>query len=160
MNEEQELSISLPLDTEGFLRRECPTCEREFKWLPSREQEPASESVPESGYHCPYCAIQAPVGAWWTKPQLTFMNTTLSKEFIEPRLRDLERSLQDMARRSRGLVSVRVESDEPAEMSPLVEMDDMRRIDFECHPSEPVKVLDDWNRPVHCLICGGPASSA
>lgn len=31
--------MSDPLDSDGFLRRECPTCEREFKWLPSCEGE-------------------------------------------------------------------------------------------------------------------------
>ena len=33
---------------------------------------------------------------------------------------------------------------------------DMARVDFECHPTEPVKVLDDWDKPVSCLICGQP----
>ena len=30
----------------------------------------------------------------------------------------------------------------------------MTRVDFACHPSEPLKVLDDWREPVRCLICG------
>jgi len=30
----------------------------------------------------------------------------------------------------------------------------MTRVDFACHPSEPLKILDDWHEPVHCLICG------
>jgi hypothetical protein len=34
----------------------------------------------------------------------------------------------------------------------------MTRVDFECHPTEPVKVLDDWDNPVHCRICGQPNS--
>jgi hypothetical protein len=38
MSDEVQLSMSLPLDGDGFLRRECPTCEREFKWLPSPDQ--------------------------------------------------------------------------------------------------------------------------
>jgi hypothetical protein len=40
---------------------------------------------------------------------------------------------------------------------PLTESDDMIRVDFVCHPTEPVKVLEDWANPVHCLICGSPA---
>ena len=36
----------------------------------------------------------------------------------------------------------------------LTEDDDMRRIDFACHPSEPLKILDEWDKPVRCLICG------
>ena len=30
---EIRLSVPFPLDSEGFLRRECPSCRREFKWL-------------------------------------------------------------------------------------------------------------------------------
>jgi hypothetical protein len=45
----------------------------------------------------------------------------------------------------------------PEPVPELDDTDDMRRIDFACHPAEPVKVLDDWDRWVHCLICGEPA---
>ena len=30
----------------------------------------------------------------------------------------------------------------------------MRRIEFECHPKDPLKVAEDWAEPVHCVICG------
>jgi hypothetical protein len=49
-------------------------------------------------------------------------------------------------------------TDIPPEADPLVETDDMQRVDFECHPNEPVKVLEDWGRDVHCLICGSAAA--
>jgi hypothetical protein len=42
-------------------------------------------------------------------------------------------------------------------MGPLIEADDMRRVDFACHPTERVEGLDDWAGHVHCLICGEPA---
>ena len=80
-----EVSISFPLDADGFLRRECPTCEREFQV--------ASVDVTD--------APEAPV---------------------------------------------------------LTEENDMRRVDFECHPSEPLKVLEAWERSVHCLVCGAAVS--
>ena len=60
MSDEVQLSVALPLDSDGFLRRECPTCEREFKWLPLPDTE-GDEAViagneegkaPES-YYCP-----------------------------------------------------------------------------------------------------------
>lgn len=41
---------------------------------------------------------------------------------------------------------------------PLTEPDDMRRVDFECHPAEPVKVFENWSEPVHCLVCGQVAA--
>lgn len=33
MDDEIKISVSIPLDDDGFLRRECPTCEQEFKWF-------------------------------------------------------------------------------------------------------------------------------
>ncbi|MGI8799184.1 MAG: hypothetical protein ACR2GE_07830 [Pseudonocardia sp.] len=48
--------------------------------------------------------------------------------------------------------------DPPDEMEPLTEADDMQRIDFECHAANPVKVLDEWDGAVHCLLCAEVAS--
>ena len=59
-----------------------------------------------------------------------------------------------IGRRSNGFLSVTAKYDAPDEMEPLTEADDMKRIEFECHPDEPVKVLEDWDEPVHCLVCG------
>jgi hypothetical protein len=33
---EFDFSISVPLDTQGYLRRACPTCQRELKWKAER----------------------------------------------------------------------------------------------------------------------------
>lgn len=37
-----------------------------------------------------------------------------------------------------------------------VDVGDMTRVDFVCHPDEPVKVYDDWadNQSVYCIVCG------
>jgi hypothetical protein len=37
---------------------------------------------------------------------------------------------------------------------PLVEPDDMTMIASPCHGFEPVKVADDWTKPLYCLVCG------
>ena len=52
------LEMSIPLDDDGFLRRACPTCEREFKWLPSTNDEEAIDSPEVDHYFCPYCGVQ------------------------------------------------------------------------------------------------------
>jgi hypothetical protein len=66
MSDEVQLSMSLPLDGDGFLRRECATCEREFKWLPSPDQleegngesrAAATDAQPPDAYYCPYCTV-------------------------------------------------------------------------------------------------------
>jgi hypothetical protein len=169
MSDEVHLSMSLPLDSDGFLRRECPTCEREFKWLPSPDPETDEDTLagtaeaaeaPES-YYCPYCAVTAPPDAWPTKAQVAAMDEIVQRELIDPELVDLAREIDRLNRSSGGLIGIeaRLERDGPEPSPELDEPDDMRRIDFACHPAEPVKVLDDWDGPVHCLLCGEPAAT-
>jgi endogenous inhibitor of DNA gyrase (YacG/DUF329 family) len=147
--------MSLPLDSDGFLRRECPTCERQFKWLISASEEDVAP-VPEGGYFCPYCALQASADMWWTPAQLELATSIATQEVVKPELEKFARNIRDMSRHSGGFISADVKTDLPPEADPLVEVDDMRRVDFPCHPNEPVKVLDTWAGEVHCLICGSP----
>jgi hypothetical protein len=58
MSDEVSFTVSFPLDSEGFLRRECPSCRREFKWLPQDETDP----MPDEGYCCPYCGGDSSLG--------------------------------------------------------------------------------------------------
>lgn len=152
MSDEISIPMSLPLDGDGFLRRECPTCERQFKCLVSQDNADATPAPP-GGYFCPYCAVQAPADSWWTKAQLEAGKAVLHRKVIAPELEKFRRNI-DQINRGSGLlnISARIEGDEPEELS-LGETDDMRRIVFGCHPDDPIKVLDDWERPVHCLIC-------
>jgi len=142
VGEEKTTSMALPLDSDGFLRRECPTCEREFKWLAATGDDDATPA-PDGGYFCPYCSVQAPPDAWFTPAQLERARATVAHDLVVPELKRFERQ---------GF-EVEINAPEP---EPLTETDDMRRIDVYCHPEEPVKVLDDWDRPVHCLLCGTP----
>jgi len=157
MSDEIQLSMSLALDSDGFLRRECPTCKREFKWLHAEEETDAAP-MPEGGYYCPYCAIQAPPDAWWTPAQLELVENIVRREIVEPELEKFGRSLQDIGRGSGGFVTAKLETERAPEADPLVETDDQRRVDFTCHPGEPVKVLDGWGGDVHCMICGALAT--
>jgi len=156
-----ELNMSLPLDADGFLRRECPTCEREFKWRPAPEGEEGEEGVPaeDGGYYCPYCGVQAPLGSWWTKAQLELAQQTAAAEVLGPLLGDFTGQLEGMNRPG-GFLQVKVDRPdfEEPEPEPLSESDDMVRADFPCHPSEPVKVQDDWGQPLYCLVCGSQQS--
>lgn len=149
--------MSLPLDSDGFLRRECPTCKREFKWFASEASE--AEPAPESGYYCPYCGVQGPPDAWHTSAQLKQAEAIITREVVSPELKKLERSLQEVGRASGGLIKTSTKVQVPEESDPLTETDDMVPVDFSCHPDEPVKILDSWDRRVHCLICGRPRES-
>lgn len=153
-------SMSIPLDSDGFLRRECPTCEREFKWLPTAEGEEATPTL-AAGFFCPYCAVQAAPDAWLTQAQVDMATSIAYDEVVAPELESLKRSVEDLNRSSGGLMGIRADMtiEEPEPAGELTETDDMRRVDFACHPTEPVKVLDDWHREVHCLVCGAAAAS-
>jgi hypothetical protein len=93
VDDERSFSLSLPLDEDGFPRRECPSCERELKWLVSDEGE-TEVAAPPGGYFCPYCGIQADPGSWWTQEQLAHAQTIISTEMIEPELRKLQQQLK------------------------------------------------------------------
>src|SRR5438309_1017030 len=82
-----------------FWRRECPTCEREFKWLHAQDETQATPP-PESGYFCPYCGIQAQPDAWHTKAQIAAMEALAHREVIGPLLKGFARDLRQIERRS------------------------------------------------------------
>jgi hypothetical protein len=90
MSDKFSIPMSLPVDSDGFLRREwreCPTCEREMRWLVAPPDEDAVPD-PEGGFYCPYCGVQAPPEGWWTKAQLQFASETAAAEVVAPKLRD------------------------------------------------------------------------
>jgi hypothetical protein len=146
--------MSVPLDSDGFLRRECPTCEREFKWRPTPDGE-VTTPAPADGLFCPYCAVQAAPGSWFTRAQIEQAKMIVYDEVVTPELKELKRSV-DAMNSSGGLIDIRAELsiEEPDRPAELEEIDDMRRVDFACHPTEPIKVLDDWDSDVHCMVCG------
>jgi hypothetical protein len=157
-DEEFTLGMSIPLDADGFLRRECPTCEREFKWMPNADDENDDGPVLDGGYFCPYCCVQAPTTEWLTQAQAALARNIVEKEVVGPLLKDFGKEIDGIGKGSGGLIGVSVDYDEPDELDPLTETDDMKRVDFECHPLEPVKILDAWNDSVACLICGATSN--
>ena len=111
VGEDHEFSIELPLDSDGFLRRECPTCEREFKWFPSTETDDISESESlDDAYFCPYCGIRS-TEAWLTKDQAQLVESTIQAEVIAPELKELQRGVDEINRSSRGLIGIEVSLD-------------------------------------------------
>ena len=150
---EFELSMSVPLDSDGFLRRQCPTCERQFKWKSDDDDADDSVPAPEGGYFCPYCAVQAQPGSWFTEEQVEHAKRLALGEHLGP-------ALEGLSSAGGGLIEVEVSGADSEPPRALEEVDDMRRVSFECHPEEPVKVLEDWDRQVHCLLCGAPTAAS
>lgn len=147
------IGVRVPLDSDGFLRRECPTCEREFKWLHTPQDGAVGAAISEGGYYCPYCGVQA--ASWFTKAQALLARNVVATDVVGPMIAKLSK---DISRNSRGAIGMSMNYTPPDKMDPLTEVDDMRRVNFACHEAEPVKVLDEWSKDVYCLICGVIAS--
>jgi hypothetical protein len=149
------IPMSLPLDSDGFLHRECPSCEREFRcWVRQASAADADDTgVAVDTYYCPYCYEPGGPDAWWTKGQLTYAKQLAAAEVLGPQLRDLQGEV-DRVNQAGGLLRITAELSVPGRPEPLSETDDMVRIDVPCHPEEPLKLDAACEADVACWICG------
>lgn len=150
-----DLSISLPLDSDGFLRRECPNCVRQFKWHHGPANEEAELHADPVAYTCPLCGQSAGPDSWWTQEQLDLVQGIATPMALQVVQDELESALMTLRSKS---FSIKVDSRSavPKEPMPLTEPDDMLIITSPCHAYEPVKVPEDTLGPFHCLVCGAP----
>jgi hypothetical protein len=144
MGDEFKVQVELPLGPEGFLRCACSACGREFKCLVDDEDDVAK---PEGGYHCPYCARQGE--DWLTEAQSEYLTAKAGGAFAE----EFFAGLAGAGGSGAICFEPNTEGAEPPR-----EVGDMERRDPACHPGQPIKVLDGWSGPVHCLICAEPLS--
>ncbi|WP_018297450.1 hypothetical protein [Corynebacterium lubricantis] len=132
------MNIPIPTDDHNFLRRECPTCEQQFKWhLGPIDEDAATQPTPTT-YYCPLCGVPASTDQWWTKEQLEYAR---------------DRAMPEILAQLANETGLHVESttDVPGEM---VEVSDMMIVQSPCHAFEPIKVPDRHQGPLHCLVCG------
>lgn len=147
-----EFSIPLFTDDDGFLRRECPTCERQFKWFYGETAERPQDAADPELYFCPYCAVPAPTDQWWTTEQLEHAQAEIAPDVMQILTDELDKSLRS-ARSSLIKMSVKPGS-VPVPPAPLTEPNDMVMVEPPCHPWEPLKVVETWVEQLHCLVCG------
>ncbi len=158
-----QITINLPLDSDGFLRRACPSCGREFKWLPTEGEEQPSDNV---AYFCPYCGKPASPRDWFTEEQAAYLNAQVIdaayENVLRPSLDGLTKSFEQLGQASGGLIQITAKVDKPKSQQapPVFEPNDMARVDFNCHPQEPVKVSETWDDSIYCLYCGSLADAS
>lgn len=173
-----EINLSFPLDDDGFFRRECPFCYREFKVLLEEDemtglaqegldsymlevQEEAassSEEETEPDFTCPYCGQKAPRGSWWTQEQLAYIGVVAQNIIAKIVNEQLIRPLKRMSRKhGSGLVSLRFEGREIKQQEPWIspESNDMEVFYLPCCHRK-IKVDENWTSAVHCFFCGFP----
>jgi uncharacterized Zn-finger protein len=144
--------IEFPLDSDGFFRRECPNCEREFKLQILEKDNFSQEVTPQEEKKdeiiCPYCNQVANIKYWWTKAQANYLSektryeaTSFLKEKFMPKIKS-----------SRHVKVTVTHSNLPV---PYIEPErnDMKLVSVICCERN-FKVLDDWKDTVCCPDCG------
>ena len=150
MDEEISIPVSLPVDQDGFLRRECPTCEQQFKWYAHGEGDSDAEIADQ--YFCPLCGAPSGVDTWWTPAQLEFAQSSAGpalEQHVQGLIADAFEGIRGMDFKPDRNFSLDIPPPEP-----LTEHDDMVIVEPPCHPNEPVKVPETATDRVHCLLCG------
>jgi len=173
------MNLPFPLDDDGFFRRECPFCRKEFKVLLEKEELTdltqkgidsfmieLKEETPdlddsersETEFICPYCGQRAPSDSWWTQEQLDYVGIVakdiMAKLVNEHLIRPLKRTFRGP---SSGLVSIRFEGKEIEQQEPWIspEVNDMEIFNLPCCQRK-IKIEENWSDVVYCFFCAFP----
>ena len=144
--------VEFPLDADGFLRRECPSCEQVFKWHHGKTDDAPEDFEYPGNYWCPRCGQPAGPESWWTPEQLDYLELVQNVA-----VHDAVSEAMGGFSKPRRNSAIRIEvttSPRPGMPDPLVEPDDMDVIAPPCHAWEPVKVPEESEPPYFCLVCG------
>ncbi len=140
--------VMIPLDDDGYLRRECPYCCREFKILKGDFE---SLDV-EKEYFCPYCGETATPRIWLTKAQKDLFEKVVNNvavDIINEKFISFLKGLDDPSK------GIRVKADELERSNELInpEINDMKIVELPCcHKS--LKLDENWSSPIYCYYCG------
>ncbi|HEX8818755.1 MAG TPA: hypothetical protein VF794_02415 [Archangium sp.] len=160
------ISLELPRDASGFVRRECPECHRDFKTRPCRHDasilqrrlaslfpfENAHESFDEvPDWWCLYCGHRATGDEFLTPAQQAHVEALARAWANHVRYEQLAYVSRTLSLNPRPtFVSVEPEA-LPGPMAH--DPDDLRIIPLVCCGEE-VKALWDWDAQLYCPRCG------
>lgn len=159
-------NLELPQDSQGYVRRECPCCRRQYKTRPSPldalclQQELAlgvmhrngDELSQESGrWLCFYCGKPATPRETLTPEQRTWLegvSHALAQQVRYEQLAHVTRTISD-----NPLLTFAPVRPPPLPKPLPREPDDMRRFYLVCC-AEDVKAASGWEQRYHCPRCG------
>lgn len=173
------MHLSFPLDEDGFFRRECPFCYKEFKVLLEKEElfdlsqkgldsfmldekeeetDLTKSDSTETEFTCPYCGQKETSNSWWTQEQLAYVGIIAKNIMVKIVNENLIRPLKRTFRRSSsGDVSIRFEGKKMEQQEQWIspEVNDMERFDLPCCQRK-IKIEESWQDKVYCFFCGFP----
>lgn len=93
------VSVTIPLDENGMMGRECLECEQYFKLKPGT-------GIETDHCHCPYCDYEGKSDTFWTQAQLEYARSVaMQKAFnkiVKPELDKITNSFKQLERNSRN----------------------------------------------------------
>jgi hypothetical protein len=136
------MELSFPTDSDGFLSRECPSCDQLFKVLPGQgSDQPVS--------HCPHCGHTGS-DCWNTSAQVDYAKSVVANTLLVPEIERLRRQLGA----SSGFLKITLEHNIDKPPAPPIDADvPFDIIRFPCC-NETVKL--SRNETNFCIICGTP----
>jgi hypothetical protein len=147
------IELELPQDESGFLDRQCPSCDRLFRWHNGPVGEVSDDAPDSDSYHCPYCGQDAPTDEWWTAEQVRAIQAELAQAASELVRQGLDTSIR--SEHQSGIhVAGPTRNSVPPPQPLLLEEFPSITVASPCHSYEPVKIAADWQNPIHCLVCG------
>jgi len=154
------LNIELPVDQEGFLRRECPYCNREFKMLFKSANKvnlsdiEITEKLADDNkeFYCPYCGQSADQNSFWTKDQIRYVHEIANQKVLQPMLDDFGKDIEKISRKN-DFIKFKVERKQAKKPVISPEPNDMSMLESQCC-SEKIKVEEGWEGFIYCVICG------
>ena len=102
------VSVTIPLDGNGMMGRQCLECEQYFKLKPGTGLE-------TSHCHCPYCDYEGNADTFRTPAQLEYARSIAMKQaynkIVKPQLDKLTNTLKQLERNSRNsLIQIKVKT--------------------------------------------------
>ncbi len=145
-----EVTVSIPRDSDGFIRRQCPHCVAQFKWHDGPANEESERHAAPENYTCPICGQAAETDSWLTDEQLELVQQKVLPQAMERIQDDIEAAFTG----TKGVTYKRGNDVFPDSSTPLTEPDDMMIVASPCHSYEPVKVPENHTGRLFCLVCG------
>ena len=82
---ENQISVPIRPDKDGYIGRECPQCEGYFKVTPGTGITTANPPC-----HCPYCGHQGSPKEFWTKAQIKYAKSVAFNKISGAVISDLK----------------------------------------------------------------------
>ena len=179
-----ELKVSIGTDRDRFLRRNCPSCGRDFKteidaadlaWALTAQISrvsmemgiPAADAAVETekrNLRCPYCQHFAEANDMHTEETVDYLKRFAYREYALPMLSKMLSEFADSVRMgsSGGLISFSISADYQQPLIPPrpihgPEPTDMKIVDFLCC-NKRIKVAESCVDISQCSFCGSQVS--